>query len=139
MSVNNSAIAAAPPPPGLLPGQGPRVGQLARLAVDLRPQGRTRIGRAMSASVIVHLGLVLLVLAAMTVAPAELLRQEPPLEYKVVFKQDPGPGGGGGGSPAPAPAKKSGIPKHKAPEDGAGTGSPSRSNLRRFRPLQRAD
>lgn len=74
-----------------------------------------KIGRAMSASLVLHVGLLLAVIAVMTVAPTELLR-ETPLEYKVVFKQEPGPGGGGGGSPAPAPAKKMEIPKHKAPE-----------------------
>jgi len=116
MNVNDTTMPAAPPPPGSSPDKGVAPANWLGSQSIFDRKDERKIGRAMSASVIVHVGLVLLVVAAMTVAPAELLRQEQPLEYKVVFKQDPGPGGGGGGSPAPAPAKKMEIPKHKAPE-----------------------
>jgi len=114
MSANDTTL---PGPP--VQGPGPErgvvsAGWLGSQSIFDRHDDR-KIGRAMSASLILHLGIVLAVVAVMTVAPVQLVKQDP-LEYKVVFKQEPGPGGGGGGSPAPAPKKQMEIPKHKAPE-----------------------
>jgi len=74
-----------------------------------------KLGRAFGASMTLHIGLFVLLAVFLYVAPSQVLQQTP-LEYKVVFQQEPGPGGGGGGSPAPAPKKQLEIPKHKAPE-----------------------
>lgn len=115
MSANDTTLPGPPPPPG--PGLDKGVvssGWLGSQSIFDRVDDR-KIGRAMSASLVLHLAIVLLVVAVMTVAPATFVK-ELPLEYKVIFKQEAGPGGGGGGSPAPAPAKKMEIPKHKAPE-----------------------
>lgn len=74
-----------------------------------------KIGRAMVTSMAIHGGLFALLITAFTVVPSQVLTQNDPLEYKVVFLPEVGPGGGGGGSPAPAPPRPVEIPKHKAP------------------------
>jgi protein TonB len=74
-----------------------------------------KMGRAMITSMAVHGGLLALLITAFTVVPSQVLTQNDPLEYKVVYLPEVGPGGGGGGSPAPAPPKPIEIPKHQAP------------------------
>jgi periplasmic protein TonB len=81
-------------------------------------QEETKIGRAMSTSIAVHvvfLGLLLYVLSSGVVQ----LTQPPdePMQFKTMaFVPEKGPGGGGGGSPAPAPKKAVvEIPKTAAP------------------------
>lgn len=72
-----------------------------------------KLGRAMGASMMIHGGILLGLILAVTVAPeqsAQLMQ-----DLKVVFLSEAGPGGGGGGSPAPAPAKKMEVPKHVPP------------------------
>ena len=72
-----------------------------------------KLGRAMGASMMIHGGIFLALILAVTVAPqqsAQLMQ-----DLKVVFLSEAGPGGGGGGSPAPAPAKKMEVPKHAPP------------------------
>ncbi len=117
MSANDTTLSGVPPPP--LPGPEPdrgvvATGWLGSQSIFDRKDDR-KIGRAMGASLIAHIGLALALAVVLTVAPQTLLK-EPPLEYNVVFLQEPGPGGGGGGSPAPAPPKPMEIPKHKAPQ-----------------------
>lgn len=73
-----------------------------------------KLGRAMGASMMIHGGIFLALILAVTVAPqqsAQLMQ-----DLKVVFLSEAGPGGGGGGSPAPAPKKPMEIPKAKPPE-----------------------
>lgn len=119
MSANDTTM---PVPPAPLPGPGPESGRAVHATGWLGSQSifdhkdDRKIGRAMGASLAAHLALVAVLAIILTVAPQTLLRNDPPLEYKVVFLQEPGPGGGGGGSPAPAPPKPMEIPKHKAPE-----------------------
>jgi protein TonB len=71
------------------------------------------MGRAMGASMAVHIGILAIIILVVTVAPAQVAKTVDDL--KVVFLSDPGPGGGGGGSPAPAPVKKLEIPKTAPP------------------------
>jgi TonB family protein len=73
------------------------------------------LGRAMGASLGAHGLLALLLLIGLAAKPVVDSVVNPPIEYKVVFRKEPGPGGGGGGSPAPAPKKQLEIPKHKTP------------------------
>ena len=119
MSANDTTMSIPPAP---LPGPGPESGRAVHASGWLGSQSifdrkdDRKIGRAMGASLAAHLALVAVLGIILTIAPQTLLRNDPPLEYKVVFLQEPGPGGGGGGSPAPAPPKPMEIPKHKAPE-----------------------
>jgi protein TonB len=77
---------------------------------------RKKMGGAIAASVVSHIGLLLLVIAVIGIKPAVALLTEKTDAPKFVFLQEPGPGGGGGGSPAPAPRKQMEVPKHKAPD-----------------------
>jgi TonB family protein len=119
MSANDTTL---PVPPAPLPGPGPEAGRAVHASGWLGSQSifdrkdDRKIGRAMGASLAAHLALVAVLAIILTVAPQTFLRNDPPLEYKVVFLQEPGPGGGGGGSPAPAPPKPMEIPKPKAPD-----------------------
>jgi TonB family protein len=74
-----------------------------------------KLGRAMGASLGAHGLLGVLLLLGLAAKPVVEAVTTPPIEYKVVFRKEPGPGGGGGGSPAPAPKKELEIPKHKTP------------------------
>lgn len=74
-----------------------------------------KIGRAMATSMAIHGAFAAALILALTVVPVQVLEQNVPLEYKVVFLPEPGRGGGGGGSPAPAPPKQVEVPKHTAP------------------------
>jgi protein TonB len=77
---------------------------------------RKKMGGAIAASVVSHVGLLFLFIAIIGIKPAVDLLTENTEKPKFVFLQEPGPGGGGGGSPAPAPRKQIEVPKHKAPE-----------------------
>jgi protein TonB len=74
-----------------------------------------KIGRAMATSLLLHGGLLVGLIVAFAVVPAQVMTQQDPVIYNMVYLKDPGPGGGGGGSPAPAPPRKVEIPKHQAP------------------------
>ena len=76
---------------------------------------RRKLGRSMIASLGAHGALLVALLIALAAKPAIDAVVNPPIEYKVVFRKEPGPGGGGGGSPAPAPKKQLEIPKTKTP------------------------
>jgi protein TonB len=114
MPVNDTTM------PGSAPDQKPdrgavvSSGWLGPQSVYGRPDDR-KIGRAMATSLVLHGGLLVGLVVAFTVVPAQVLTQQEPVIYNVVYLKDPGPGGGGGGSPAPAPPRKVEIPKHKAP------------------------
>jgi protein TonB len=114
MSANDTTLPGLPPDPGSDPKAVVSSGWLAGESIFDRRDER-KLGRAMGASMLVHGGLFAAIVAIMTVAPAQLLIDTTPLEYKVAFLPEPGPGGGGGGSPAPAPPKPIEIPKHTAP------------------------
>jgi protein TonB len=79
-----------------------------------RPDDR-KIGRAMFSSLAAHGALFAVLLIALAAKPVVEAVTAPPIEYKVIFRKDPGPGGGGGGSPAPAPKKQLEIPKTTPP------------------------
>ena len=76
---------------------------------------KRRLGGAMASSFAIHGALLLAVILALAVEPVREAILAPTLEYKVLFKKEPGPGGGGGGSPAPAPKKELEIPKTTPP------------------------
>lgn len=76
---------------------------------------RRKLGRAMLSSIGAHGALAAILLIALAARPVVEAVVNEPIEYKVVFRKDPGPGGGGGGSPAPAPKKQLEIPKTKTP------------------------
>jgi protein TonB len=104
------------PPPDRGSGHGiVSSGWLGSQSIFDRPDER-RMGRAFTASMAVHAGVLVAVLALWTVGPTELLTANTPLEYKVIFLPDPGPGGGGGGSPAPAPKRQLEVAQAKVPE-----------------------
>jgi TonB family protein len=75
---------------------------------------KRKIGGAMAASVVSHVGILFLVLAVLT--PAVDLLKDDSDKPKFVFLEETGPGGGGGGSPAPAPPKPMEVARHKAPD-----------------------
>ena len=72
-----------------------------------------KLGRALFSSLAAHGALFAALLIALAAKPVVEAVIAPPIEYKVVFRKEPGPGGGGGGSPAPAPKKELEIPKTK--------------------------
>jgi TonB family protein len=74
-----------------------------------------KLGRAMMSSLGAHGALFLALVIGLAAKPVVEAVVNEPLEYKVIFRKEPGPGGGGGGSPAPAPKKELEIPKHKTP------------------------
>jgi TonB family protein len=112
MSSNDSALPGPPPEPGRQSPDGPTGAWLGSQSVfDARDE--RKLGRAMSASLALHGGLLAILIFGLAVAPTQLLSVAPDLD--VVFLVEAGPGGGGGGSPAPAPAKKLEIPKHQPP------------------------
>jgi TonB family protein len=74
-----------------------------------------KLGRAMFSSLAAHGALLAILLIALAAEPVSQILEPPRLEYKVVFRKEPGPGGGGGGSPAPAPKKELEIPKTTPP------------------------
>ena len=114
MSANDTTMPGPAPDPGSDPRAVVASGWLGSQSIFDRRDER-KLGRAMGASMLVHGGLFVAIVAIMTVAPAQLLVDTTPLEYKVVFLPEVGPGGGGGGSPAPAPPKPIEIPKHAPP------------------------
>jgi protein TonB len=77
---------------------------------------KRKIGGAMAASVVSHVGILFLVLAVLTIKPAVDLLKDDSEKPKFVFLEETGPGGGGGGSPAPAPPKPMEVARHKAPD-----------------------
>lgn len=114
MSTNETTVPGLPPDPGTGPKAVVASGWLGSQSIFDRPDER-KLGRAMGASMVIHTILFAAIVTLMTVAPAQILSESTPLEYKVVFLPEPGPGGGGGGSPAPAPKKLLEIPKHTEP------------------------
>jgi TonB family protein len=113
MSVNDTTMPGPPPSPGP-PGVNSN-GWLGSQSIFDRRDER-RLGRAFSASIAAHGGLLALLIIGFGTPAAQLIVDQIPLEYKVVFLPEAGPGGGGGGSPAPAPPKPIEIPKHRAPD-----------------------
>jgi TonB family protein len=80
------------------------------------PGWKQRLYGASGASIAVHLGLFLAIMALLSVAPDTKPLEPTPLKSDlIVHLQVAGPGGGGGGSPAPAPPKPMEIPKAKPP------------------------
>lgn len=67
-------------------------GGTARPSVYGRPDDR-KIGRAM-ATLLLHGGLLVGLIVAFTVVPAQVLTQQEPAIYNMVYLEDPGPGGG---------------------------------------------
>ena len=118
MSANDTTLPGPPPAPGP-DGPDPRGvnsnGWLGSQSIFERRDER-KLGRAFSASIAAHGGLLALLIIGLSTPAATMLVEQIPLEYKVVFLPETGPGGGGGGSPAPAPPKPIEIPKHKAPD-----------------------
>ena len=96
---------------------------------------KRKIGGAMAASVLSHVGLLFVILAVLSIKPAVSLLTENQDKPKFVFLQESGPGGGGGGSPAPAPRKQLEVPKHKAPEPVPVDTDPCATSSRRRCPL----
>jgi protein TonB len=80
--------------------------------------GERRLGPAVISSVVLHAGMFLLILAALSYTPPRAeVPPPPPQEYDVVYLERPtGPGGGGGGSPAPAPPEPVEIPEVTPPD-----------------------
>ena len=78
---------------------------------------KTKIGRAMSTSIIVHTVFLVLLIYLLSSGVVQVMQpQVEPMTFKTVaFVPEKGPGGGGGGSPAPAPKKPAEIPKTAAP------------------------
>ena len=76
---------------------------------------KTRLGGALSTSVLAHAGLVALLFLVYKGAEQIIAPAPEPLKFTEVFMPKAGPGGGGGGSPAPAPKKEVAIPKQTAP------------------------
>ena len=81
---------------------------------DYRAHGRSggyRIGPAAGTSIVFHCLLLLAAVAVFRLPPSVVVEEPLPIEYQVVFVQEPGPGGGGGGSPEPAPPKPLELPR----------------------------
>jgi TonB family protein len=114
MSANDTTMPGLPPDHGPGPGGVNSSGWLGGQSIFDRPDQR-RLGRAFSASIAVHGGLLVLLIVGLGTPAAQMIVDKIPIEYKVVFLPEVGPGGGGGGSPAPAPPKPIEIPKHKPP------------------------
>jgi protein TonB len=76
-----------------------------------------KLGRALGASVVSHIGLLALVVMIAGVHHVVTAPKQPPMKFNmVVLQPKPGRGGGGGGSPQPAPPKKLELPAPKAVE-----------------------
>jgi protein TonB len=78
-----------------------------------------RFGGAVGVSVAVHLGVIVLLVAATRFLAPQAFEAVLPdvLSNRIVFLPSPGPGGGGGGgNKMPDPPKPAEIPKAKAPE-----------------------
>jgi protein TonB len=108
----------ASPAPGLGSEQSRGIVSSGWLAAEppTAPSRRRRFGGAFGASLALHGGVLLLVLAIFAVTPTDTLNNLQDQVIHMVYLQQPGPGGGGGGSPAPAPPKPMEIPKHKMPD-----------------------
>jgi protein TonB len=115
MSANDTTLPGPPPDPGPDSRGVNSNGWLGSQSIFDRRDER-KLGRAFSASIAAHGGLLVLLIIGLSTPAATMLVEQIPLEYKVVFLPETGPGGGGGGSPAPAPPKPMEIPKHKAPD-----------------------
>jgi protein TonB len=76
---------------------------------------RTRLGRALGVSAVLHFTLVLLGLVLLTSQAANAPADTPPFPTKFVFVASPGSGGGGGGRPEPALPQPLEIPAHRQP------------------------
>jgi protein TonB len=73
-----------------------------------------KMGRALSASLILHGVFVACILVLMSYKGNATEQVRPPEKIDFVYlEKPPAPGGGGGGSPQPAPAKKLEIPQPK--------------------------
>jgi protein TonB len=75
---------------------------------------RSRLSGALGASAIVHAGLVVLVLFAVSVRPERVATQPPPVHLNVYYLPLAGPAGGGG-SLTSAPPRRTEIPPHLLP------------------------
>ena len=107
MSANDLKPAATPVAPEPRPVSAGWLGAQSHF----EHQEKSSIGRALSTSILVHAGM--LVLLFLVYKGAEQIIADPvePLKFTEVFLPKPGPGGGGGGSPAPAPKKQMEVPK----------------------------
>jgi len=113
MAASDNLTPAPPPPAGAGALRINSAGWLGAGSVNEVPG--PKMGRAFSASLIVHgIILALIVIVVTSKAAVDLLTKNDD-KVNVVFLQQPGPGGGGGGSPAPAPPKPMEIPKHATP------------------------
>ena len=76
-----------------------------------------KLGRALSASVASHAGLLALIVMIAGVHQVVTAQKEPPMKFDmVVMRPESGRGGGGGGNPKLAPPKKLEVPKPSAVE-----------------------
>ncbi|HEX7777589.1 MAG TPA: energy transducer TonB [Vicinamibacterales bacterium] len=76
---------------------------------------RTRLGRALGVSAVLHFTLAIVGLVLLTSQAANAPADTPPFPTKFVFVASPGPGGGGGGRPGPASPQPLEIPAHRRP------------------------
>jgi len=97
---------------------GPGVGSGAWLgsrsvfdAPDPALRRRARNAAAMSVSLHVLIGLLLVFIVIKRNEIMQAIKDEPRPIFDVVYLESKGPGGGGGGSPQPAPPKKLELPK----------------------------
>jgi len=79
---------------------------------ESRPQ---RLGGALGASLLLHLGLAVALLFVLSFPPANASSPEPPIPLNVVYLPADGPAGGGGGRPTPAPPRPLQIAPHTVP------------------------
>ena len=76
---------------------------------------RTRLGRALGVSAVLHFTLAVAGLVLLTSQAANAPGDTPPFPTKFVFVALPGSGGGGGGRPEPASPQPLEIPAHRQP------------------------
>src|SRR5262247_82613 len=84
------------------------------MAPENRPR---RLGGALGASLILHLGLAVALLFVLSFPPATASSPEPPIPLNVVYLPADGPAGGGGGKPTPAPPRQLQVAPHNLPEE----------------------
>jgi protein TonB len=98
--------------------QGPGVVSTGWLAAQSTFEHRDerKLGRAMASSLVAHGAMLVVILLIFSIQPEQRVLPAPPVNYDIVYLQQPGPGGGGGGSPEPAPPKPLELPKPKPAE-----------------------